>query len=278
MKPALIFALAAIGALSIAEAFLIRRLESRCRDLEIASARQSSPEGAAEILKKAGLDPSRPADAASISTNRAAARDAAETAVAERTAELEKRLATLENNAVAAAGSGAPSDPDAIDDLVTRKVDEKLKGQQKKGGLFGDDKKRPLADVSKDLALTELQEDQFAEAINSSQKLCFGIITTPRNDGTNILDDVVAAMQDPEHAEERVKAAFMQIFTAKIPGSDETYLGRIMQEKATLNGEFKKILTEDQMKKFDRLGQDPHEIQTGYDPYSEYMQQRLGTK
>ena len=32
------------------------------------------------------------------------------------------------------------------------------------------------------------------------------------------------------------------------------------------------------MKKYTRLGQDPHEIQTGYDPYGEYLAERLGKK
>ncbi|MCE9584257.1 MAG: hypothetical protein K8T20_17360 [Planctomycetes bacterium] len=278
MKPALIFVLAAIGALSISEAFLIRRQESRIRDLEATLARQATPEGAAEILRRAGPDSSRPGDVTAQSeAGAAAARKAADTAVAEQTAELERRLAALEKSSATAGTPGG--DPAAIDELVAKKVDEKLGGKkEKKGGLFGDDKKRPLADVSKDLALTELQEDQLADAIKASQKTVFDLITTPRNDGTNILDDLVLALQDPEHAEEKAKAAFMQIFTAKLPGSEETYLGKIMTEKQTLLGEFHKILTEDQMKKYDRLGQDPHEIQTGYDPYGEYIMQRMGKK
>lgn len=277
MKPALVFALVALAAAACAEGFLLHRQERRLRELEASLARQSTPEGAAEILRRAGLDPEAAAAASAPGAASAEARRAADAAVAARAAELERRLESLEKQALAAAsGSG---DPSAIDDLVTRKVDEKLEGsQKKKGGLFGDDDKRPLADVSKDLGLTELQEDQMAEAINASQKLCFGVITTPRNDGTNVLDDIVAAMQDPEHAEEKVKAAFMQIFTARIPGSEETYLARVMQEKQALLGEFRKILTEDQMKKFDRLGQDPHEIKTGYDPYGEYLLERLGKK
>ena len=278
MKPALVFALVALAAVSVAEGFLIRRQEARLRDLESAVARQSTPEGAAEILKKAGVDP-RAADAGAVSSTAAkAARQAVEDAVAEKSEEIARRLEALEKNALAAAGGGG-GDPAAIDDMVSKKVDEKLAdAKQKKGGLFGDDKKRPLSEVSKDLALTELQEDQMAEAINASQKVCFGIVTTPRNDGTNILDDIVVAMQDPEHAQEKATAAFMKLFTDKIPGTDETYLARIMTEKATLNSEFKKVLTEDQMKKYTRLGQDPHEIQTGYDPYSEYLAERMGKK
>ncbi len=278
MKPALLFALAALAAAALAEGFIIHRQEKRLRELEAAQARQATPEGAAELVKRAGIDPA--AESSSPAAAAREARKAADAAVAERSTELERRLETLEKNALAAAAGGTGSDPAAIDDLVAKKVDEKMEGanKKKKGGLFGDDNKRPLADISKDLALTELQEDQMAEAINASQKLCFGIITTPRNDGTNVLDDIVVAMQDPEHAEEKVKAAFMQIFTAKIPGSDETYLGRIMKEKQVLQEDFKKILTEDQMKKFTRLGQDPHEIQTGYDPYGEYLTERLGKK
>ncbi|KAF0243856.1 MAG: hypothetical protein FD180_3024 [Planctomycetota bacterium] len=278
MKPALIFALVALAAVSVAEGFLIRRQEARLRELESAVAKQSTPEGAAEILKKAGVDP-RAADAAVVSSTAAkAARQAVEDAVAEKAEEIARRLEALEKNALAAAGGGG-GDPAAIDDMVSKKVDEKLAdAKQKKGGLFGDDKKRPLSEISKDLALTELQEDQMAEAINASQKVCFGIVTTPRNDGTNILDDIVVAMQDPEHAQEKATAAFMKLFTDKIPGTDETYLARIMTEKGALNSEFKKVLTEDQMKKYTRLGQDPHEIQTGYDPYGEYLAERMGKK
>ncbi|MEK7466379.1 MAG: hypothetical protein AAB074_03100 [Planctomycetota bacterium] len=277
MKPALAFVLVALTAITVAEGFLIRRQEARLRDLEATVARQSTPEGAAEILKKAGVDPGA-SDPASVSSAAVkAARKAVDEAVGEKSEELARRLDALEKNALAAGGAGG--DPSAIDDIVSKKVDEKLAGQkQKKGGLFGDDKKVPLAEISKDLELNELQEDQMAEAINASQKVCFAIVTTPRNDGTNILDDIVLAMQDPEHAQEKATAAFMKLFTDKIPGTEETYLARLMAEKATLNGEFKKVLTDDQMKKYTRLGQDPHEIQTGYDPYGEYLAERLGKK
>jgi hypothetical protein len=279
MKPALVFTLVALAAITVAEGFLIRRQEARLRELESAIAKQSTPEGAAEILKRAGVDARSSDSAAASSTAAKAARQAADEAVAEKAAELARRLDVLEKNAVAAAAGGSGGDPAAIDDMVSKKVDEKLaNAKQKKGGLFGDDKKRPLAEISRDLELTELQEDQMAEAINASQKVCFGLVTTPRNDGTNILDDIVLAMQDPEHAQEKATAAFMKIFTEKIPGTDETYLGRIMAEKTALNAEFKKLLTEDQMKKYTRLGQDPHEIQTGYDPYGEYLAERLGKK
>ena len=279
MKPALAFVLVALTAVSVAEGFLIRRQEARLRDLETTVARQSTPEGAAEILKKAGIDPAA-ADSAAVNSSAAkAARKAADEAVAEKSEELARRLDALEKNALAAAANGGGGDPAAIDDIVSKKVDEKLAdAKQKNGGLFGDDKKRPLTEISKELELTELQEDQMAEAINASTKLCFGVITTPRNDGTNVLDDIVLAMQDPEHAQEKATAAFMKLFTDKIPGTDETYLARIMTEKGTLNSEFKKVLTDDQMKKYTRLGQDPHEIQTGYDPYGEYVAERLGKK
>ncbi len=279
MKPALLFALAALAAVTIAEGFVIHRQEKRLRELETAQARQATPEGAAEFMKRAGIDPSQSGGPSSPSETAREARKAADEAVAERASELERRLESLEKNALAAAAAGTGGDPGAIDDLVAKKVDEKMEGvKKKKSGLFGDENKRPLADVSKDLALTELQEDQMAEAINASQKNCFGVITTPRNDGTNLLDDIVLAMQDPEHAEEKMKAAFMQIFTAKLPGSDETYLAKLLQEKQVLEEGFKKILTEDQMKKYTRLGQDPLEIQTGYDPYGEYLGERLGKK
>jgi len=150
--------------------------------------------------------------------------------------------------------------------------------EKKDGGLFGEDKKRPLADVSKDLGLTPEQEDQMADLINTSQRTVFGILITPRNDGTNILDDFVDAMRDPEHMEEKGKAILLKVFTEKIPGTDEAYLSRIMLEKHSLNEEFRKILSEDQMKKYERLGQDPHDIQTGYDPFGQYVADHLGQK
>jgi hypothetical protein len=277
MKPALIFVLVALAGTVIAEAFIIRRQESRLRDVEAALARQSTPEGAAELVKKAGLDAAKVTEAvAGGGPAAAAARKAAEEAVAARTADLEARLAAAEKAALSTAvGSG---DPAALDELVAKKVGEKVDEEKKKkngGGLFGDEKKRPLTEISKELGLTELQEDQMSDAIKASQKVVFDLLATPRNDGTNVLDDFVEAMKDPEHAEEKMQKAFLQIFTAKLPGSEETYLGRVMAEKQALLGEFKNILTEDQMKRYNRLGQDPHEIQTGYDPFGEYVAERL---
>ena len=68
----------------------------------------------------------------------------------------------------------------------------------------------------------------------------------------------------------------MKLFTDKIPGSEDTYLAVIMREKVRVKEGLKTILTEDQYKKFDRMGQDPHDIKTGYDPYGEYLVQKMG--
>ena len=279
MKPAaaVVFVLVAFAATIAAEAFLLRRQELRIRDLETAVARQSTPEGAAEIVRRAGLEPgaAEGSPGGSGATASPAMRSAIEKEVAARAAALEERLASLERTAASGGGSGSGTSEEELDAAVAKKVDEKLAGK-KKEGIFGDDKKRPIADISKELGLTELQEDQMVQAIDTSQRGMFGVITTPRNDGTNLVDDIVKALQDPEDPQGKAQAVFMKLFTDKIPGTEETYLARIMTEKKTLSEEFRKILTPDQMKKYERLGQDPHEIQTGYDPFGEYVAERLG--
>lgn len=280
MKAPLVFALVALVGMAVAEAVVIRRLSARVADLETASAARAESESkTAAALKRAGIDPDNPASAAS----RASAADPAalDAAVQSRTEKLEQRLAALESGAAsgnAGHGNGSAS-PDQLDAMVARKVDEKLEANGKgknKGGFFGDDNKRPLADVSKDLGLTELQEDQMKMALDDSQKKVFDLIITPRNDGTNVMDDIVTALRDPDHAQEKATAAFMKLFTDKIPGSDETYLAVIMREKIRVKEDLKKILTEDQAKKFERMAQDPHDIKTGYDPFSEYLVQKMG--
>jgi len=280
MKPshaAVLAVLVVLGATVAAQGFFLRRQDQRLRDLESAQARLATPEGVEETLRRAGIDPARVAGAstpAAVAAEAAARRAAVDAAVAAQTTALEERLASLEKSTAALAAGGA-ADGDALDAVVAKKVEEKM-GGKKKDGIFGDEKKRPLTEISKDLELTEPQEDQMAAAIDASQKKVFDLITTPRNDGTNLLDDLAEALKDPEHAQEKAQAVFLQLFTAKIPGSDETYLAKIMTEKVALNEEFRKVLTPEQMKKYERLGQDPHEIQTGYDPYGEYLVERMG--
>jgi hypothetical protein len=282
MKAAMAFAFVALFGIAVAQIVALRRQETRLRELETALAKQSSPEGAAETLRRAGVDPARAAEMTQPGRGAAAggpgsgpSRLDVEFAIDEATEKLEKRLAAVEKS-VSEGAVAAGADPDALDAAVAKKVDEKMaESNKKKGGIFGDDNKRPLTEISKELGLTEQQEDMMATAIDASQREMFALITTPRTDGTNILDEVVEAFKDPENAQQKAQAAFLKLFTDRIPGSDETYLSRIMKEKEALNGEFGKFLTEEQMKKYTRLGQDPHEIQTGFDPYGQYMAERL---
>ena len=278
MKPALIVVFIAFAATLSAGAFLIRRQELRIRELESTVARQSTPEAATELVRRAGIEPGSHGAAGGAASTGPGASGSTEKEIAARTAQLEERIASMEKTALARRGTGSLPSDEELDAAVAKKVEEKLGEQKKNEGPFGEDKKRPMTEISKDLELTPQQEDQMVQMINDSKRAMFAEVSVPRNDGTNIVDDIVAALQDPVDPKEKAQAVFMKLFSDKIPGTDETYIARIMKSKAALNEQFKTVLTPEQMKKYERLGQDPHEIQTGYDPFEEYVAERLGKK
>ena len=95
---------------------------------------------------------------------------------------------------------------------------------------------------------------------------------TPRADGGSIADDLIDAYTSGDAA--RIRQAFTQIFTEQIPGTETSYLEGIGQVQDRARENLKGIMGEVLYERYSNMNLKPENIQTGFDPWGEYFQQR----
>src|SRR5882672_2345696 len=191
---------------------------------------------------------------------KAAAASAAAEAVAKRPA-----LA-----APAAAAVPAVSEED-IEKIVDARLEEKIKKKDGGKGL-GEDRKMPIFDLAKELALDAQAQTRVSAIANTCKKEIFDILKTPRQDGTNAADDLLAAFTSGDTG--AVQKLFGRLFTEKIPGTDSTYVAAVgrVQEKA--NQGLSVAMGPDAFTKYQGMSLKPENIETGFDPWQDYLQQK----
>jgi hypothetical protein len=155
--------------------------------------------------------------------------------------------------------------------IVDEKVDEKMKAREEKQAQGGD-RKMPLHDLAKELALDPVQQPRVAEVANTTKKEIFDLLKTPRPDGTSLADELLDAFLSGETP--RVQQTFLRIFSEKIPGSETTYLEGTarLQEKGYQGLE--RVMGPDVYARFRHMNVHPENIETGFDPWGEYLRQR----
>jgi hypothetical protein len=208
----------------------------------------------------------------------AASARAAEEQIRDQVARVEKAAAVPPPPAPPAPPAPAPegATPPAataedIRRIVDEKVDEKIKAREEKQGQEGD-RKIPLHDMAKELSLDPAQQPRVAEVANAAKKEIFDLLRTPRPDGTSMADELLDAFLSGDTP--RVQKTFLKILSDKIPGTEMTYLegtARI-QEKGYQGLE--QVMGADAYARFRHMNVRPENIETGFDPWGEYLRQR----
>jgi len=197
----------------------------------------------------------------------------------EQVARAEKKAAAAEAATASAASRSAAKDGAApaassfteedIQKIVDAKVDEKIKARKKPGE---DDRKMPLFDLAKELALDPDVQIKVSSISNTCKKEIFDILKTPRPDGTNAADDLVKAFTSGDQAE--TQKFFLKMFSDKIPGTDTTYVAAVARVQEKANQNLSVAMGGPTFDKFKQMGIKPENIETGFDPWSEYLQQK----
>ena len=202
--------------------------------------------------------------------------------------ELQDQVARVERKAAAAAVAAeaassaprtAPKDANApvafteedIQKIVDAKVEEKI---QKKGGgkNGGDDRKMPLFDLSKELILEPAVQAKVASISDTCKKEIFDILKTPRPDGTNAADDLIKAFTSGN--QEEAQKFFLKMFSDKIPGTETTYITAVARVQEKANQGLSQAMGQTTFERFKSMNIKPENIETGFDPWSEYLQQK----
>ena len=204
--------------------------------------------------------------------------------------ELQDQVARAEKKAVAAsvaaesAASKAAAKPllpapvafteEDIQKIVDAKLEEKLqaRGDGKKQG--DGDRKMPLSELAKELTLDPAILTRVASIANTAKKDIFDILKTPRPDGTNAADDVITAFTSGDQT--AAQKVFMKLFTEKIPGTDTPYIMAVARVQEKANQGLAQTMGPDAFTRYQHLNLKPENIETGFDPWGEYLQQKNG--
>jgi hypothetical protein len=202
--------------------------------------------------------------------------------------ELQDQVARAERKAAAAsvaadaatAAAARPPAKDAsapvqfteedIQKIVEAKVEEKLKA--KGGGGKQEDRKMPLFELAKELTLDAAAQTKVASIANTAKKEIFDVLKTPRPDGTNAADDVITAFTSGD--KEAAQKVFMKLFTEKIPGTDTPYVAAVARIQEKANQGLSATMGPDIFGRYQHMNLKPENIETGFDPWAEYLQQR----
>jgi hypothetical protein len=197
--------------------------------------------------------------------------------------ELRQELSRVEAkaaDAAAAAGRRAPGAPGAAvpavteDDLrtiVDERLEEKLQARKEKG-QGGGDRKMPLHDLGKELGLDPQTQGRVEQIANATKKEIFALIRTPRPDGSDFAAEIVQTFLGGEP--QKAQQIFARLFTEKVPGTDTTYAAGVgaIQDRARegLHG----VLGDAVFTRYRHMNVHPENIETGFDPWAEYVKEK----
>lgn len=169
-----------------------------------------------------------------------------------------------------AGGSPNAATADAnLKEAVAKLVDERLAKMPK--GENGE-WKPSLAELGKELELSEYQETQTKQVLDDAKHELYQLACLKRPDGTAKIDDLVAAVSDPVDPDAALKQWFVSLFSDKIPGRDEPYIAEILRIKTATEKSLLDVLDDDQGKRMKTLNVDYLGVKTGYDPFAEHLQ------
>jgi hypothetical protein len=196
-------------------------------------------------------------------------------------AKVERKAAAAAEAATAAASRPAPKADAApavafteedIQKIVDAKIEEKLQARGENKKLGGDDRKMPLFELAKELTLDPATQQRVASISNTAKKEIFDILKTPRPDGSNAADDVVTAFTSGDA--EGAKKVFLKLFTEKIPGTDTPYVAAVARVQEKANTALSVAMGPQVFGKFQGMSIKPENIETGFDPWADYLQQK----
>jgi hypothetical protein len=191
---------------------------------------------------------------------------------------LRTELARVEAKATSAAASPAPAapaasvTPDELRKLIDERLEERKTPPDAPAANSGGDRKMPLHDLAKELAIDPETQRRVAEIANRTKKEIFDVLKTPRPDGSEMAGDLIQAFLSGDAG--RTRQVFQRLFVEKIPGTEQTYLSAVagIQDRArqTLRGTMGDAI----YTRFEHMSVQPENIETGWDPWGDYVKER----
>ena len=168
---------------------------------------------------------------------------------------------------------------EALENGVVERLESKLKERMDKVNKRHRNKhgewSPKMNDLKDELKLTEKQQISAKNIFDTGKDEMLSLFQTQQADGSSLLDDFVADLQDGVTPALAHKTFEERIWEENIPGSDKTYLAEIIEIRNNMFSELKGEFDESQYSNLETLKVDPLGVQTGYDPVREYVEGQL---
>jgi hypothetical protein len=197
-------------------------------------------------------------------------------AVEELRAELARVEAKVEKSATSKAGSvdlpAAALPEEEIRRVVDARLEEKKAAAGTSSGGGGEDRKMPLHDMAKELQLDPETQRRVGEIANLTKKEIFDVLRTPRADGSDMAGEFVAVFLSGDR--EKIQPLFQRLFVEKVPGSERTYLLEVAGIQERARERLKGTMGEEVYTRFSHMSVHPENIETGWDPWADYIKEK----
>lgn len=196
-------------------------------------------------------------------------------------AEVQGQIARVEKKADARPPAPPPARIEAppptvteedIQKIVDERLDTKLAARDEKKKEEQGDRKVPLHDLAKELALDAATQAKVAEVANVTKKQILDLLKTPRPGAKSLADELVEAFTSGDT--QRVQQTFLKAFSEKIPGSDVTYITGVGRIQEVAHQNLQRLMGPETYQRFSHMNLKPENIETGFDPWSEFVQER----
>ncbi len=170
--------------------------------------------------------------------------------------------------------SGDDYDPTVITPETLKELQGVVKDQVKEE-MSKLKRKKKGEEISIQYLAEELKLDTYAQEratlyYNECKDRGLELLSSPREDGGNFMDDFARA----ELTGEGGKEVWGRLFSDRIPGTDQTYFQRLVEISEETTQIIATLLTQEQMESYGSYDIDPFKVNTGYDPFENYIQER----
>lgn len=160
-----------------------------------------------------------------------------------------------------------PSDLDAqIELLVERKMEEKFEELKPKKK----DPKPPLEKIAQEQEWDLTTQTRVKQVLDAAKDETFTLLSTARKDGGSFVNDFLEAARS-DNPNVKAGAIWMRLFQEKVPGRDDTYAVAVMGIQERTNSRVRDVLLPDQWPPYKDQQYDPLQINTGYNPFKNYV-------
>jgi hypothetical protein len=160
-----------------------------------------------------------------------------------------------------------PETLETLQDVVKDQVKEEMANlKRKKGGNVS------VKTLAKELELDSYAQERLTLFYNDCKDRGLELLSSPRSDGGNFMDDFAAA----EVSGSGAKEVWGRLFSDRVPGTEQTYFQRLMEIGAETTRNIETLLTPEQIEDYGTYEIDPFKVDTGYDPFENYTRERNG--